>query len=219
MHAPTAHALLLLPVFWGGTPSSWGQHTGCRAVQGLLPAPGGRADVASTVLGCTKVGYNQVQKCQKGLVTSAGKGWEDSIYRQEATLLELGRAAAFDLTLSCSSPQLLATLQFCQAFFNSSPQNQAGAAQQQQLFSDEPGCKEAPVPHRTAPAAFQLPPGSSRGAERGDNTSQTCKHHCSRLPRPGLEPAHCGSAPGGERRLSHPSAFSSEIFWQGQSQL
>lgn len=82
-----------------------------------------------------------------------------------------------------------------------------------------PGCGEAPVPHRTAPAAFQLPPGSSRGAERGDNTSQTCKHHCSQLPRPGLEPAHCGSAPGGERRLSHPSAFSSEIFWQGQSQL
>lgn len=158
MHAPTGHALLLLPVFWGGTSSSWGQHAGCRAVQGLLlPAPGGRADVASTVLGCTKVGYNQVQKCQKGLVTSAGKGWADSIYRQEATRLELGRAAAFDLTLSCSSPQLLATLQFCQAFFNSSPQNQAGAAQQQQLCSNEPGVRGStrPTPHSSCcfPAA------------------------------------------------------------------
>lgn len=48
-----------------------------------------------------------------------------------------------------------------------------------------PGCGEAPVPHRTAPAAFQLPPGSSTGAEHGDNTSQTCKHRCSQLPRPG----------------------------------
>lgn len=216
MHAPTAHALLLLPVFWGGTSSSWGQHAGCRAVQGLLPAPGGRAGVASTVLGCTKIGYDQVQKCQKGLVTSARKGWADSIYRQEATLLELGRAAAFDLTLSCSSPQHLATLQFRQAFFNSSPQNQAGAAQQQQLRSDEPRVRGStcPTPHSSCcfPAATWK---QHRSRARGQ--------HLPDLQTP-LQPAapagaHCGSAPGGERCLSHPSAFSSEIFWQGQSQL